>query len=302
MVAALDTLSPSTWRSFPSEQPRRSLSSLSTLTCVIGFASLFAIGCNPDDAPLPPNQAVDERPTPRLRIASLSLPGTQLIEALGAQTQIVAADADSIAHVGNDITLITSLREAIAQTPDLLLVDCETNLAESKDSIAIPICPADLEEASALIRSMGSKLGRQDEALHLEASIGRELAKISGSSYGEARPQVIAVTGVAPLVFARHHSFSTDLIEIAGAESLAHTRHEELTKQDLDHADQLDMLLVVTPARLDDEARTRYSHALPREVPIRFFEMDERLLWLDGVVERAAALREIILALPHEAN
>jgi ABC-type Fe3+-hydroxamate transport system substrate-binding protein len=274
--------------------------------------SLAMIAC---DAPeLTPDRDVpSSKPEAPSRVVSLSPEASRLILALGAGNLVVAVDSESGALAAYRELPTTDLSGAEAFAPQLVLVprSREKQRAHEHDSLSlrgpsifervgsyelVEIGPYDYEEAFALIRELGTRLIGSDRASEYEREISRELAEIGGSSRGRARPRVLAVTNLTPLEFASSHSFATDLIEIAGGESLTHSLGDELLGKSFDEMENLaiELVLVVQPGTLDVEERERVRSKVPDTIPIEFFVFDAFNAWMVDGPEAARRLRKII--------
>jgi ABC-type Fe3+-hydroxamate transport system substrate-binding protein len=135
----------------------------------------------------------------------------------------------------------------------------------------VEFAPHDLEDVFELCRRVGGQLVGTANALRFETELARPLAQIGGSSFGLARPRVIAVVGLDPLELAGGHSFETDLIEIAGGRSLTHGGDEPRlalrSEQLAEYAPDL-ILVVVSPVELTPAEQRAAHDALPGDARV----------------------------------
>ena len=117
---------------------------------------------------------------------------------------------------------------------------------------------------------------------------------MSADAYGYQRPRVAAVIGLRPLEVAGGHSFTTDLIEIAGAESVTHGREERriaMTPAEL-RATGPDLVLVIQPTRLSAAEQRSVRGMLGDVREVAFLTFDRQRFWLRHAVETARLVRD----------
>ncbi len=257
-------------------------------------ATLF--GCSPELEPAPNSS----RAMPR--VVSLSPAGTEVLLELGAAETLIAVDPDSRSLAGLEmLPAIVDLDASVALAPDLVIVprlDRENlRIAEqlrAQGSDVIEFAPHNFDDAYELCRVLGLRLGRAAEASAFVRRHSRELALMSAAAFGYQRPRVAAVLGFSPLEIAGGHSFTTDLIEIAGAESVTHGSDElrvPLTVAEL-QATEPDLVLIVSAIPISEDDR-RDARALIGDGPeIAFMVFDRKHFWLRRAVETARQLRE----------
>lgn len=80
--------------------------------------------------------------------------------------------------------------------------------------------PVTLDEVFATYRAIGQAAGCETGAWEHVLAVSRELAALSSSVLTRARPRVALLVGLRPAQAPRGDSFVTDLIEIAGGETV----------------------------------------------------------------------------------
>lgn len=258
------------------------------------------------------------------RIVSLSPLASATLVAIGAAESLVAVDETSaqlpalrgLEIVGGLDELEMPGREALA--PDLVLLPLALlpggeipggEIGWSRDLAAarlrgrgvdvIEVSVHDLEDAYRLARELGRRLGRADEIEERVRNASRPLAGISATSFGQPRPRIAAIASLDPLTLAGGHSFATDLVEIAGAESVTHgidTPRVEVSIEEL-RAMQPQLVLMLSPRPLAPAQQASARERLAAIAPLEFVVFDpERFLSRD--VEAAARkLRSRVVAL-----
>lgn len=265
------------------------------ILCIAVFSALSACSESAEDIALQP--APLGSPAMAQRVVSLSRSGSRLIVALGAEAGVVAVDRASSKLVPFQDLPVVDLEGATSFSPDLILVDDEPSAGAPIElrRVAMRVSATSIDEALQRIREVGGRLVGEARATAFVREMGSALATIGGMSHGEYRPKVVAVTGVDPLMFAGPHGFSTDLIEIAGGESLAHTRNHDLSGLDFETLGTVDLVLVVTVQALSHAEQDTFRRWLPSSIPIHFFPIDPETIWIEGIVEATTHLREQIV-------
>lgn len=259
-------------------------------------ATLF--GCSPELEPAPNSSRVQPR------VVSLSLAGTEVLLELGAAETLIAVDSDSRSLAGLEmLPAIVDLDASVALAPDLVIVprlDRENlRIAErlrAQGSDVIEFAPHDFDDAYELCRVLGLRLGRAAEASTFVRRHSRELALMSAAAFGYQRPRVAVVVGLAPLEIAGGHSFSTDLVEIAGAESVTHGSDElriPMTAAEL-LAAAPDLVVVTSASPMSEHDRRGVTALIGDGPEIAFMEFDRKHFWLRSAVEIARQLRELV--------
>jgi ABC-type Fe3+-hydroxamate transport system substrate-binding protein len=255
----------------------------------------------------PGGDEVTTRPSPDARalarpsVVSLSPAATRFVLAIGAQELLVGVDEHSKALPGTEPLPTLNLATTRQLAPDLVLVSALTPQATSPPSGVADIeyvefAPHDLEEVFDLTRSLGERLVGRAQATRFERSIARPLARVGGSSPRKERPRIAAVVDLHPVRLAGGHSFATDLIEIAGGNSVTHGGEEStIVLEDMDWQRLApDLVLVLTRENFEFAEREALKAALPPEYPVIFFLFDAELFWLDSPAETASRLQEVL--------
>jgi ABC-type hemin transport system substrate-binding protein len=256
---------------------------------------MLIVACDP----LTPDSAREKRSETGgpPRVVSLTPLATRFVIALGARERLVAVDPASAALPGAADLPVARIEDAARFAPDLVLV-AALPAGDLPPAPLVEFAPHDFEDALPLVREVGARLVGAEAASRFEATFSQPLAKIGGSSAGQARPRVVAVTRLAPLEIAGGHSFETDLIEIAGGHSVTHPGDEFRRAIGADAWSQLapDLVLVIgaPPASPREEQAVR--NALPPTADVAWFTFDPGF-WIDASDEPARRLRAVIAPL-----
>jgi iron complex transport system substrate-binding protein len=236
------------------------------------------------------------------RIVSLSLPASDLLIELGAAESIIATDARSQQLAAIAGRPVVSLGDVELLRPDLVLVPPFTSedapIASRLLVRGIPVIAVafhDFDEAFAMCRVIGARIGREGEANALVRRIGRALARLTAASAGRTRPRVAAVLRLDPLEIAGGHSFVTDLIEVAGGESLTHGSHEARIPASAEElaAKAPDRVLVIRAEAPSEEERRLAREVLDGLPPPTFVVFDPERAWLHDAERIALQLRAL---------
>jgi ABC-type hemin transport system substrate-binding protein len=267
------------------------------------LAWLVACGSS-EEAPIPPPSSSFP-----LRAVSLAPAGSELLLELGAAHLLVAVDDASRRIPGLRDLPAVDLAGAAALDPDLLLVPALSGADErlfeelrARGSDVIEVAPHNLDDAFGLCRGLGTRLVGAVRAARFVNTLGAELARIGGASFGRPRPRIAAVLAVAPLEIAGGHSFVTDLIEIAGGTSVSHFEAEPripTTAEEL-YALRPDLVLVTSPSEMSERERAAVRAALPGVARLDFFVFDPERFWVRDGVDTARRLRAIVEPLSRE--
>ncbi len=206
-----------------------------------------------------------------------------LVEGMGLGDRLVDAEA---ARPGARIAL--ALVPPGAPRPDDL----------PRDAAIVRVDRSRIDSVFAAARSIGRALDEEDAARAWVDSVRQGLAGISASSLGEARPHVGVVLESDPLMLAGGASLETELIEIAGAESVTHGGDELRIGFDripMEHrSPDLWLWIAETPPTRAEWARARVQ--LPGEAALEVFALPET--WLADPIHHTARLRAQVAAIP----
>ena len=237
------------------------------------------------------------------RVVSLSPVASEFLLLVQAGDRLVAVDTES-ARLPAFAGLPVTGAEGVAYfQPDLVLVPAGLS-AQTLARIGaagaeiFEFAPRNLEDVNQIFRSLGARLVGQERARGHEVTLGRALARIGGESSGTGRLRTLAVTGISPLELAGAHSFETDLLEIAGAESLTHTHGGGEARMsvtpDRIRAYAPELILVMTRLPLLPAERAEVSATLGRAVPVEFMALDAGTFWLRAPVATAREVQTVI--------
>jgi len=171
-------------------------------------------------------------PEPR-RIISLAPDLTETLFALGLGERVVGvtsycdypAEARAKEKVGD--TINPDLERIIALKPDLVLVSTSSQLEKitgQLDRLAIPVYvtnPRSVSQVADSIRGLGEVTGARERGVELADDIGRRARAVAERVAGRPRPRVLYVLQTGPLITAGRGTFITDLIRLAGGDSIA---------------------------------------------------------------------------------
>ena len=169
---------------------------------------------------------------PPQRIVSLVPSATEMIFALGGEDRLVGrtdfcdypAAARAKKSVGGMIN--PSLETIVALKPDLVLVTSSGNREETFQQLTrlrIPVYQVAAEritEVKEVARHLAALTGREAAVAPLLEAIDRRVAAVREAVRPFARPRVLYVLWPDPLIVPGRRALVTDLIDIAGGESL----------------------------------------------------------------------------------
>jgi iron complex transport system substrate-binding protein len=209
--------------------------------CVFVVLSLFLSGCSRQS---PENQTIRRTMKDELghdvavvaepqRIVSLAPNITETLFALGLGQKVVGvtsycnypAEAAKITKVGD--TLRPNIEQIITIRPDIVLVSTASQLEQFRAKLSqagIPVFAlksGSLEEIFHSIETIGQITHRESQARDLVAGLRARLDGIKQRVAGKPRPKVFFIVGTEPLITAGRNAFITDLINIAGGDSIS---------------------------------------------------------------------------------
>lgn len=242
-------------------------------------------------------------------MVSLSPLSSELLVGLDAAAVVVGVDADSRQLPALGHVPVVTLLEAAALEPDLLVVPkLRGNPESTTGSLRAPgvdvlqVDAHDFDEAFELCRLLGSWLGRDESADAFVRERAHAFARVSTASFAQRRPRIAAVVGLAPLEVAGGHSFTTNLIEIAGAESVTHGSEERRIPMS---AAQLletrpDLVLVVSASGLSRSERRTLRETLAELPRVAFLAFDADRFPVRDALYAVKRLRELVEPLSRE--
>jgi iron complex transport system substrate-binding protein len=175
---------------------------------------------------------VSIKPDPQ-RIVSLAPNITEILFALGLGPRVVGVtsycnypeEAKRIAKVGD--TLKPNLEQIISLRPDLVLISTASQLEQFRARLleaGIPVFALksnSMDEVFHSIETIGQVTNREEQSKSLVGSLEDRLQAIKSRVSGRPRPRVFFIVGTEPLITAGRGSFITDLIDLAGGESIS---------------------------------------------------------------------------------
>jgi cobalamin transport system substrate-binding protein len=171
-------------------------------------------------------------PAPPGRIVSLVPSVTEILFAIGARDVLVGVtdfcdyppEARRKAHVGD--MLNPNLEALIALKPDLVVATRSGNREEIFDQltrlgIAVSLVdPVSVDDVLRLVAGLGEVTGRRAGAQAVTAEFERRVASVRERVAGRPRPRVLYVLWPEPLIVPGRGSLVSELISLAGAESV----------------------------------------------------------------------------------
>ena len=169
---------------------------------------------------------------PPQRIVSLVPSATEMIYALGGEDRLAGRTdfcdyppaARTKLSVGGMVS--PNLESLVALRPDLVIATSSGNREETFTQLArlgIPVylIGADrISEVKDVARRMGALTGRDGAVPPLLDRIDRRVAAVRDAVKGSGRPRVLYVLWPEPLIVPGRSALVTELIEIAGGESI----------------------------------------------------------------------------------
>lgn len=166
------------------------------------------------------------------RIVSLAPNITEILFALGLGNKVVGvtsycnypAEAAAVTKVGD--TLKPSLEVIVSLKPDLVMVSTASQLEQlfSKlEEAGIPVYVLKAQSLEAIIGSVervGAVTNAQARAAELTRRMRARLEQVSRQIAGKPRPKVFFIVGTEPLITVGKDAYITDLIKMAGGDSI----------------------------------------------------------------------------------
>ena len=185
---------------------------------------------------------------PPQRIVSLVPSATEIIYALGGEDRLVGRTdfcdyppaARAKPSVGGMIN--PNLETLVALKPDLVIATSSGNREETLKQLArlrIPVylVGADrIAEVKDVARRMGTLTGRDEAVAPLLERIDRRVAAVREAVRAHGRPRVLYVLWPDPLIVPGHAALVTELIAIAGGDSITAADAEAYPRYSLEAA------------------------------------------------------------------
>ncbi|MGA8179043.1 MAG: cobalamin-binding protein, partial [Desulfobacterales bacterium] len=168
------------------------------------------------------------------RIVSLAPSITEIVFALDQGYRLKGVttysdfppEAEKLPKVGSYVQL--DLEEIVALKPDLCIAIKDGNpiaVARRLESLKIPVFavnPRNLETVMQTVQEIGGLLNVEEKADKLMKSMNRRIQKVKSLVAKTAyRPRVFFQIGVSPIVSVGTHTFSHELIVLAGGKNVA---------------------------------------------------------------------------------
>jgi iron complex transport system substrate-binding protein len=169
---------------------------------------------------------------PPRRIVSLSPGTTEMLFALGLQGRIVADTtycdyppaAQALPKIGD---VETSVEKVAAQRPDLVVADAVANrrAIEPLERLRLPVFTVpqgNLNESLAALEMLGKATGQTAQAANLVRSLRERIDRVRQTvARDRAKPRVIDIVQMEPLMVVGSSNFMDDLIALAGGVNAA---------------------------------------------------------------------------------
>jgi cobalamin transport system substrate-binding protein len=169
---------------------------------------------------------------PPKRIVSLVPSVTEILYALGAERRLVGVtdfcdfppEARTQPKVGGMVA--PSLEAIVALKPDLVIATTEgtredtvTQLSRLKIAVYL-VAAHQVADVTSLIRRLGELTGSESAAAPLVARLEQRIEAVKKAVGPQARPRVLYVLWPEPLIVPGRGALVTELIQIAGGQSL----------------------------------------------------------------------------------
>lgn len=213
-------------------------------------------------------------------MVSLDPAATALVEGMGLAARVVEAEG--------------------VQPPSLWLLAPSAPLPRdlAADALVLRMDRERLDGVFSAARRIGAALDARDEASRWIDATQLDLARISASSLGMRRPHVAVLLGADPLTVAGGASLETELIEIAGAESVTHGGDEVRVGFDRipDEHRTPDLWLWIAERRPSARDLSAAAARLPTGAQLDAFALP--VDWLADPIAHAKRLRARVAAIP----
>lgn len=167
------------------------------------------------------------------RIISLAPNITEMLFALSLGERVVAVtsycdfppEAKTKEQIGD--TLQPNLERIIALRPDLVVATTASQverLTRQLDQLSIPVYatnPRTVRDVPRSIRRLGEVSGARSQAEELAAKLEEHIRQVETRVAGQAKPRVLFVLQLGPLITVGRNTFINDLITLAGGASIS---------------------------------------------------------------------------------
>jgi cobalamin transport system substrate-binding protein len=187
-------------------------------------------------------------PAPPRRIVSLVPSVTEILFAIGAHEALAGVtdfcdfppEAKRKPSVGGMIS--PSLEALIALKPDLVVATSSGNRAETFDQLkrlGLPVYlvdPSSVGDVLQLVAGLGELTGHRDAAATVTAELARRIKAVGLRVAGRARPRVLYVLWPDPLIVPGRGALVSEIITLAGGESVTADRGQGYPRMSLEAA------------------------------------------------------------------
>ncbi len=187
-------------------------------------------------------------PGPPRRIVSLVPSVTEILYAIGAQDVLVGvtdfcdypAEARKKPSVGGMIA--PSLETIVTLKPDLVVATTAGNRDETFSQLArlkLPVYavnPVRLADVLDLITRLGALTGHEVEATRLTAALSARIEAVRARVAAHSRPRVLYVVWPEPLIVPARRALVSELLVLAGADSVTANGGDEYPRYSLEAA------------------------------------------------------------------
>jgi len=220
------------------------LSRVAVLLALVGLAPAAAAGFTASDQ----TGRTVTLPAPPRRIISLVPSVTETLFAIGAQDALVGVtdfcdhppEARKKPSVGG--MLAPSLETIVTLKPDLVIATTAGNREETfaqLERLGIPVYlvnPVRLPDVLDLIARLGALTGHEAGAARLSAAVDARLKAVSARVAALPRPRVLYVLWPDPLIVPARGALVSELLLLAGADSVTATAGEGYPRVSLETA------------------------------------------------------------------
>jgi cobalamin transport system substrate-binding protein len=263
-------------------------------------------------------------PAPPRRIVSLVPSVTEMLFAVGAQDVLVGVtdfcDYPAVARAKPSVggMLAPSLETIVALKPDLVMATTAGNRQETfaqLERLGIPVYlvnPARVADVFDLVSRLGALTGHDGDAARLVAALETRIKVVTARVGSLRRPRVLYVVWPEPLIVPGRGALVSELLALAGADSVTADAGEAYPRYSLEAAVARSpeiIILVTHSSGLGPLAREKWQRfsGLPAVKAGRLYTADGDLLHrygprlVDGLEWLARLLHPDAFATPDES-
>lgn len=231
------------------------------------------------------------------RVITLAPNLTEIVYALGQQDRLVGVTnqcnypprVDAKARIGDVVN--PNLERIIELKPDLVLGSTAGNRIETVTALeqaGIPLYGSDahrIEDIFASIRDIAGLLAVPETGEPLAAQLEERLRALDRSLLGAARPKVLLVIWLEPLITTGPDTFLADLVHRAGGQSISDDLEQNWPRLSLEVVVERDPDYLVLPRIPQLEARLAQLSQAPPWAELRAVRRNQ-IVWLDEALIR----------------